>query len=119
MNVLLFDHSVHKIQELKFLQARDETREKIALKLLQLFKLSIISAIGLTVGIVLVKLIILIILFVVPKSEQGKDFYQKIDLQEFMAPVKDIATLVLTAEAGLVGSALGFYFGKGKSGTMK
>lgn len=77
---------------------REETREKIAMRLVALFAYSIGAAIS------LIGLIVIITIY-------GEDDDDNI-LQGYIGPVKDITTLVITAEAGLVGSALGFYFGE-------
>ena len=85
----------------KLQEKQEQTRSQLATFLIKILAGTLIASFGL--------IILLIVMSVIVETDKEPVFVKNIAL------AKDLITFILTAQTGLIGTALGFYFGSKSS----
>lgn len=96
LDIPRFDKIPFNIQE-----RQENTRAELATRLISILSRTIVASFGILIGLLIMSI------FVDEKKSSSFD--------KTSALVKDLATVIFTAQIGLVGTALGFYFGSKSS----
>jgi patatin-like phospholipase/acyl hydrolase len=86
----------------------EKTREKLAMKLISIFG-------GTAIGAFVFLFLLLVAVIFSNNTNKDTATPAKEKITTLLAPAKEIFTILLTTQATLVGSAVGFYFGERSS----